>query len=328
MTKLDELVSNIKKEHVYIQTHNFPDPDAIASAYGLQRLLEIKGIKSTICYKGKIDRRNLISMVEKLHIEARNVDEIEELCSEDEVILIDSQKGNGNTYDIIGDEVASIDHHPTFFEIDYRFMDVRPDVGACSSIIAEYYYENNIPMDKVTATALMYGLKIDTADMTRGVSELDLKVFHNLYFAADMTLISYFSSNELQLNDLQAYSTAIESIEVIGCISFANTGNNCPEGLIATISDFVMSLEQVEFSVVYSYNNGGIKLSVRSSKHCGLNAGEIVMKALDGIGTGGGHFNMAGGFVPYSDKIDLDDLVERFKEKFVELVKERYELKI
>ncbi len=328
MTKLDELVSNIKKEHVYIQTHNFPDPDAIASAYGLQRLLEIKGIKSTICYKGKIDRINLISMVEKLHIEARNVDEIEELCSEDEVILIDSQKGNGNTYDIIGDEVASIDHHPTFYEIDYRFMDVRPNVGACSSIIAEYFYENNIPMDKVTATALMYGLKIDTADMTRGVSELDLKVFHNLYFAADMALISYFSSNELQLNDLQAYSTAIESIEVIGCISFANTGNNCPEGLIATISDFVMSLEQVEFSVVYSYNNGGIKLSVRSSKYSGLNAGEIVMKALDGIGTGGGHFNMAGGFVPYSETIDLDDLVDTFKNKFIELVKERYELKV
>ena len=328
MTKLDELVSNIKNEHVYIQTHNFPDPDAIASAYGLQRLLELRGIKSTICYKGKIDRRNLISMIEKLNIEAENVDEIQDLCDEDEVILIDSQKGNGNTYDIIGDEVASIDHHPTFFEIDYRFMDVRPDVGSCSSIIAEYYYENNIPMDISIATALMYGLKIDTADMTRGVSELDLKVFHNLYFAADMTLISYFSSNELQLNDLQAYSTAIESIEVNGCISFANTGNNCPEGLIATISDFVMSLENVEFSVVYSYNNGGIKLSVRSSKYSGLNAGEIVMLALEDMGTGGGHFNMAGGFVPYNDEMDIEEIVEKFKTNFVGLVRERYDVKL
>ena len=328
MTKLDELVSNIKNEHVYIQTHNFPDPDAIASAYGLQRLLELRGIKSTICYKGKIDRRNLISMIEKLNIEAENVDEIQDLCDEDEVILIDSQKGNGNTYDIIGDEVASIDHHPTFFEIDYRFMDVRPDVGSCSSIIAEYYYENNIPMDISIATALMYGLKIDTADMTRGVSELDLKVFHNLYFAADMTLISYFSSNELQLKDLQAYSTAIESIEVNGCISFANTGNNCPEGLIATISDFVMSLENVEFSVVYSYNNGGIKLSVRSSKYSGLNAGEIVMLALEDMGTGGGHFNMAGGFVPYNDEMDIEEIVEKFKTNFVGLVRERYDVKL
>ena len=38
MTKLDELVTQINREHVYIQTHNFPDPDAIASAFGLQEL--------------------------------------------------------------------------------------------------------------------------------------------------------------------------------------------------------------------------------------------------------------------------------------------------
>ncbi len=327
MTKLDKLISIIKKQHVYIQTHNFPDPDAIASAYGLQRLLQIKGIESTICYKGKIDRRNLISMIKQLHIDVRNVDEIEELCDEDEVILIDSQKGNGNTYDIIGDEIASIDHHPTFFEIDYKFMDVRPEIGACASIIAEYFYENDIPMDKSVATALMYGLKIDTADMTRGVSKLDLNVFQNLYFAADMSLISFFSSNELQLKDLQAYSTAIESIEVSEPVCFANTGSNCPEGLIATISDFIMSLENVDFSVVYSYNNGGIKLSVRSSKYSGLNAGEIVMLALDGFGTGGGHFNMAGGFVPYSQDMDIDKMVDIFKGNFLKLVKERYSVK-
>lgn len=321
MTKLDELVDVIGNQHVYVQTHNFPDPDAIASAFGLQRLLEIKGISSTICYKGNIDRRNLISMIEKLNIEVKCVDDISELCPEDKVILIDSQKGNGNTYDIIGDEIACIDHHPTFCKIDYKFMDVRPEVGACASIIAQYFYENNIPLDKTIATALMYGIKIDTADMTRGVSKLDLEVFQNLYFAADMSLISLFSSNELQLKDLQAYSTAIESIEVDGQICFANTGSNCPDGLIATISDFIMSLENIDFSVVYSYNNGGIKMSVRSSKHSGLNAGEIAMKALDEIGTGGGHFNMAGGFVPYNEALDIEDLVNIFKNRFVELVK-------
>ena len=43
MTKLDELVTQINREHVYIQTHNFPDPDAIASAFGLQELLKLRG---------------------------------------------------------------------------------------------------------------------------------------------------------------------------------------------------------------------------------------------------------------------------------------------
>ncbi len=323
MTKLDELVCSIKKEHVFIQTHNFPDPDALSSAFGLQKLLETRGIKSTICYKGTIDRRNCISMMKELNIVAENVDRISLMSAEDEVILIDAQKGNGNTYDIIGNEIASIDHHPTFEKQEYRFADVRPDVGACASIIASYYFENNIPMDKSVSTALMYGLKIDTADMTRGVSKLDLEVFQKLYFDCDMTIISYFTSNELQIKDLKAYATAIDSIEVKNHLSFANTGKNCPDGLIATISDFIMALETVDFSVVYSFNDGGIKLSARSGKHSGLNAGEMTMMALKGMGTGGGHFTMAGGFVPYNDDMTKDEMVERIKFNFERLIAER-----
>lgn len=53
MTKLDELLVQINGERVYIQTHNFPDPDAIASAFGLQELLKYRGVETKICYKGK-----------------------------------------------------------------------------------------------------------------------------------------------------------------------------------------------------------------------------------------------------------------------------------
>ena len=41
MKKLQSLIDLCKGRRVYIQTHNFPDPDAIASAFGLQRFLEI-----------------------------------------------------------------------------------------------------------------------------------------------------------------------------------------------------------------------------------------------------------------------------------------------
>ena len=39
MNRFEEIVRNIKGDMVYIQTHNFPDPDAIASAFGLSKLL-------------------------------------------------------------------------------------------------------------------------------------------------------------------------------------------------------------------------------------------------------------------------------------------------
>lgn len=60
MTNFELLYEAVNREHVYIQTHNFPDPDAIASAYGLKRLLETRGVNAAICYKGKIDRYSTV----------------------------------------------------------------------------------------------------------------------------------------------------------------------------------------------------------------------------------------------------------------------------
>ena len=54
MTKLEEIISCIKGNSVYVQMHNFPDPDAIASAYGMKYLLRAEGIDAQIVYKGSI----------------------------------------------------------------------------------------------------------------------------------------------------------------------------------------------------------------------------------------------------------------------------------
>ena len=181
MTKLDELVTQINREHVYIQTHNFPDPDAIASAFGLQELLKLRGIHATICYKGKIDRYSTDKLREILDIRLVNIENIDsELTEDDEVILVDAQKGNSNIIDMTGDEIICIDHHPYNDKCQYRFQDIRPEVGACATMIAQYFMENDIAMDKKIATALTYGIRIDTHNLSRGVSKLDIEMLYRM----------------------------------------------------------------------------------------------------------------------------------------------------
>ena len=63
-----ELVKTLTDHTVYIQTHNFPDPDAIASAFGLQNFLAYHGVPSTLCYDGKIDRLSVKKMLETFGI--------------------------------------------------------------------------------------------------------------------------------------------------------------------------------------------------------------------------------------------------------------------
>lgn len=298
MTKLNEMIEHIRQDHVYIQTHNFPDPDAISSAFGLQQLLSRRGIRATIVYKGKIDRYNTLKLIELLDIRLENLEDIEEQLSEqDEVILVDAQKGNSNIIDMTGTEIICIDHHPVFEKVDYRYADIRPEYGACATLIAQYFFENGIPMDARTATALSYGIRSDTDRLSRGTIKADLEMLYRMYEVSDQSMIHMLENRELYFEDLMAYSKAIESIRVFDRVSFASAGENCPEALIASVSDFMLELVEVEFSVVYAVQKNGIKLSVRSESG-GYDAGRIISRALEGIGNGGGHAAMAGGFIP------------------------------
>lgn len=323
MSNLKDIISNITSSRVLIQTHDFPDPDAIASAYGLQNLLKTYNIETTICYKGKIDRHNTRKMMELFDIKAVNIDRIVALPEDSQIILIDAQKNSGNVYDLPCDKVISIDHHQVVQGYPYVFSDVRPNVGACASIIASYYFENNIPMTVEVATALLYGIKIDTAQLTRGVSQLDLEMFSKMFFMTDEKYMNILEAGAMELEDLQAYGSAFSSITVEDYVSFANTGKDCPEALIAEIADFMVAVKDVHLAVVYSVRTEGIKISVRSDKQSGCNAGQIAIEALEGIGTGGGHARMAGGYISLRNRIEsLDTLLEIVRENFKRVVAE------
>jgi nanoRNase/pAp phosphatase (c-di-AMP/oligoRNAs hydrolase) len=81
MTKLDNLVALLKKapDEVFIQPHNVPDPDAIAASFGLQKLLEIKGIETQIVYENEIEKANSSKMLELFGIQLSLSSEVDTL---------------------------------------------------------------------------------------------------------------------------------------------------------------------------------------------------------------------------------------------------------
>lgn len=318
MTHLDKLLASLHNNHVIVQTHNYPDQDALASALGLKVLLEARGKKVTIGYEGIIDKDNTLKMMELFGIECYESSQLF-LAPEDEIIIVDGQKGNINMTDLIGDEVACIDHHKVRRKDGYRFSDIREDVGACASIIASYFFENGIELSVQVATALLYGIKMDTHNMTRSVSELDLAMFSRLYPMADHGHIKLLDNFCLKLSDLEAYRTAIDTLHVVEGVGVAAVGAGCSEALIASVSDFLLTLSSVQVTLVYSYRAGGVKFSVRSEVEC-YDASDMIADALKGLGDGGGHADMAAGFIPNvpdeSMAVDYAAVVEgRFLER-------------
>lgn len=290
------LVEICKGHTIYIQTHNFPDPDAIASAYGLQNLLLNFGIDSKICYTGKIDKLSAAKMLKAFRIEMESYDRLyKNMKEEDYIICVDSQKNAGNIMDFIGNEIACIDHHPTFVEVEYLYSDIRI-TGACASLITEYYIKNNIVPNKDVATALLYGIKMDTLQFSRGVTTFDIEMFGYLYPLADHQKLGRLEHNNLEFTDLRAYGEAIESIELYQDVGFSYISFSCPDALIAILADFILSLEEVNIAVVSSKRSDGIKISVRSETPS-VHAGQVLKAALAGYGDGGGHASMAGGLI-------------------------------
>lgn len=310
---LDLLLKCITKKHIYIQPHNYPDPDALASAKGLQVLLTHYGITSTICFSGHIDKQNTLKMIELLDIDICPVEALS-LQEDDEIVLVDCQKGNSNVKDFTGNEIACIDHHKMQATDCYRFYDIRP-VGSCSTLIAGYFFENAVPIDRKLATTLLYGLKMDTENLTRGVSNTDIDVFCYLYKHSYHDILSQLDSSKLSLQDLKAYTHAIENLWVEQRIGFANVGENLSDAIIGTLADFLLTLKEIDFMVTFSLREDGIKLSVRSALEQ-YNCQQIIKNVLTGFGDGGGHAHMAAGFVPVS-KEHSNEIAAQLQNRFV-----------
>lgn len=311
-----DLIKLCEGREIYIQTHNFPDPDAIASAYGLKQLLNHYGVKSTLCYEGKIDKLSTSKMLEEFEIEMFSYDELKDIMKEtDPIVCVDSQKNAGNITDFIGDEIACVDHHPTFVQVEYQYSDIRI-CGACASLIAGYFKELGIEPDERTATALLYGLKMDTMQFTRGVTELDIEMFNYLFSRSNHAIVSKLEHNVMEFGDLKAYGAAIENIQVFSQFGFTVIPFPCPDALIATLADFILALNEVDVVVVGSKRLDGLKLSVRSEVS-DIHAGYLIRDALLDIGNGGGHATMAGGFVSKDMLYELGDYYENaIRERF------------
>ncbi len=311
MARIHELVDLLKQapDEVFIQPHNVPDPDAIASSFGLQHLLAELGVPAVIVYEDEIEKANSVTMLEAFGIDMRRSTDVHTLGEEDWTVLVDVQKENANVTDLVTDEVACIDHHRYSGKKGYKFEDVRPEIGSCSTIIADYFRDAELEPPPNVATALIYGILMDTDNLTRGVSSLDIDMFYSLYRHVDLSRINELKANQLTIADLKDYAHAFEMVEVYGEIGFLSL-ENANDSLLGAASDIVITISGVNVVVSYSTREAGVKYSTRSVTPT-VNAGMLVRHIVDGYGIGGGHDSMAGGFITH-DKFPLGRSVDTF----------------
>jgi nanoRNase/pAp phosphatase (c-di-AMP/oligoRNAs hydrolase) len=223
------------------------DPDAIASAMAVKRLLWRKVSEVYIAHFNKISRPDNLAMIEYTEPGLVSLDNINK-DDFDIFVIVDSQPDHNEifaqfTFDAI------IDHHPLTCDIA-SYVDIRPVYGACSTIMTEYLKSKKIKPSSRLAAALMLGIKTDTSDFTRQASLKDIRAFQHLYKFADNNIVTKVERAALTQADLDFLGVAIKKRKIFNNRVFFHAGNITKPDELVVVADFFLTLARINWSII------------------------------------------------------------------------------
>ena len=281
---------------IVIQCHDFPDADSISSGFALYTYLKRNGKEVRLIYGGKseITKPNLVIMKEHLEIPLEYVTELPEA---ELLVTVDCVYGEGNVTKFPAKKVAVIDHHMCNRTVS-EFMEVHNDYGSCASVVAKLLREEDFDINGTpeVATALYYGLYTDTNAFgeLNHPADKDLRDFAK-YDAGVFTLLK---NSNLSLEEMQIAGDALKNYFYREELRFAVVqAKPCDPNILGFISDLLLQADGVDVCVVFCKMPSGLKLSVRSCV-ASVRAVEVLEYLIAGIGSGGGHMQKAGGYIP------------------------------
>lgn len=282
-------------DSIVVQCHDNPDADALVSGYGVYTYLKEQGKDVRFIYGGRypVQKSNLVLMVSELKIPVEYVDTLEK---PELLITVDCQYGEGNVTRFEADAVAVIDHHQVSGTLP-PLSEVRSNLGACATVVRELLRLEGIDLNdnKGLATALYYGLLTDTNNFTEISHPLDKDLRDDAVF--DRSMIVRFRNANLSLRELEIAGAALMNYHYHEDYRYAVAmAEPCDPNILGMISDLMLEVDTVDTCLVYSVLPFGIKISVRSCVK-EVKASELAAFITDGVGSGGGHLEKAGGFI-------------------------------
>lgn len=271
------------------------DPDALASAMALKRLLSYRVKSVTIGYPNEIRRLNNLTMVERLNIPIERQHTLK--CKDyHKRILIDSQPHHHPSFEKIKFD-AIIDHHPVTTELKARYIDVRPEYGAVSSMMVEYLRAANIKPSVALATALFYGIKVDTHNFELKAQLADGISFRYLFNLANRNLVRKFELSKLRRTELKYYKIALNELTVSNGRAYVHLGKVSTPDILVIIADFLNHVDRFDWVFVSGCYNDKLVVIFRCDGYR-KNAGKLAKKTFGKYGPAGGHREAARAEVP------------------------------
>jgi len=302
-------------EPVAIFTHPTPDPDAIASAIGLQWVFKrVYGLESTVFYDGVVSHVQNNTMINVLGLDLFPSSEYDSSLF-GQVVVVDSTTKRLNGID---HAAFVIDHHRV--KEDSADLVWIEEVGACSTLVWELFQLLDVTFtgesDQQIATALTFGILNDTHDL---VSETacgrDDKALSGLReFADRKKLRSIFKYKRPEYYfELRKILDSQENHQKIGSFFIGTTGpiSIVKRDCLAELADEYLRTVGLDTVVIFAIvGDGEVHVCMRS-ENSSLNVGDFLQKVF-GRDFGGGKLGAGSSKIPLGLH-SMDELDEELK---------------
>ena len=319
VNQLGEVLERHRGEKQIVVIQDFPDPDALSSAWAYQLIAANYDISCDIVYGGTLSHQENITLVRLTALPAtRFVNtalEGEDLSIYQGCVLVDSQGTNSQLYSVVKQAkiplIVAIDHHSKQGDLDAEFIDLRPQTRATATILTQYIQAGMLEFDSSNdnhvkcATALMHGLRSDTNRLMQAKEE-DFMAAAYLSRFYDSQLLNAVLQSARSRRVMNVIERSLRNRNIKKNFSISGVGylRYDDRDAIPQAADFLVTEEDIHTAVVYGivHNEDDDKElvigSLRTTKLT-LDPDEFIKETLgkdtQGRFFGGGRY-MAGGF--------------------------------
>ncbi len=271
------------------------DPDALGSAMALKRIMSYRVAEVGIAHVNEITRPDNLAMIRYLNIPTQRLtptmgDQYNRFA------LVDSQPHHHPDFARFTFSIV-LDHHPLVESkpVIADFKEIKPEYGACCTLLTEYIHNLDIKPGKRLATALMYGIKSDTASFDRHFCDVDARAFRYLAKHSDHNLLRKITRSEFRLEWLDYFSEAFSRLHIRKQGAHVYLGEVDNPDILVILADFFLRIHEINWAtvagvfddtVIVIFRSDGVSRGVRD---LGAKAREL----FGDIGSAGGHAAMA-----------------------------------
>ncbi|OAQ21044.1 DHH family phosphoesterase [Thermosulfurimonas dismutans] len=323
--RLNALLSLFKKEdRVLILI--WADPDALASALAMRRLLSQRVSQVVIAHVNEIRRVNNQLMIKLLKIPVMKKSQVA-VNDFTKKVLLDSQPTHNPAFENIDFDVV-IDHHPLNDGWQAAFADIRPEYGATSTILTEYLRTAGIKPSVALATALVYGIKTDTDNFEKHCALQDVICFHYLFKRLNRHLLHKIESSDIRRSELKYIRLALDNMKFRKQRLFTHVGKVPNADILVVIADLLNHVQEAGWVFVSGEHRQRLIIIIRCDGYR-KNAGRLAERAFGSLGYAGGHREKARAEIPLENlKLNGDKtintlfLIKLLKKHFKDLKNE------